>query len=96
MTIYLMLNGDRAMHDEPELAGLEEEDRPSQSSPDANPQSMLKCPKCGANIEKSWICFQCQVKDQTYYMGGDMNHKCIKCGFDKHPFIPNSELLCDA
>ncbi len=96
MTIYLMLNGDRALHDEPELAGPEEEDSPAQSSPDASPQYTLKCPKCGAAIEKTWICFQCQVEDQPYYMGGVMNHRCIKCGFDKHPFVPDPELLCDA
>jgi hypothetical protein len=96
MTIYLMLNGDRALHDEPELAGSEEEDSPAQSSPDASPQYTLKCPKCGAAIEKSWICFQCQVEDQPYYRGGAMNHKCIKCEFDKHPFVPDPKLLCDA
>jgi hypothetical protein len=28
--------------------------------------------------------------------GGAMNHNCIKCGFDKHPFVPDPDLFCDA
>lgn len=97
MTIYLMLNRDKVqVQDESEGAGAEERFTPAQGAPDASPQYDLKCPKCGAVIEKSWICFECQEENQPYYKGGAMNHNCIKCGFDKHPFVPDPELLCDA
>jgi len=60
MTIYLMLNRDKVqVQDESEGAGAEERFTPAQGAPNPSPQYDLKCPKCGAVIEKSWICFEC-------------------------------------
>lgn len=94
MTIYLMLNGGE-LRSQGKPAGAEERPPPVEGAPDGSLQYDLKCPKCGAINEKPWICFDCQEKNQPYYIGGAMNHRCIKCGFDKHSFVPDPELICD-
>ena len=57
-------------------------------------QFELKCPMCGAVERKSWMCWECEAEEQPFYIGGMMNHRCLKCGMDKKKVIPDPELLC--
>lgn len=90
LTIYLMLSSDREPSVvSPEASGTEPEARGADHYD-------LACPSCGTVQRKSWICFQCQNEEVPYYTGGQMNHRCSACGFDKLNILPDPELLCES
>ena len=57
-------------------------------------QKELKCPRCGFVDEKDWVCPQCQEEGQPYYIDGEINYLCSKCGFDRQNIFPDPELIC--
>ncbi|MBN2334401.1 hypothetical protein JXL21_02500 [Candidatus Bathyarchaeota archaeon] len=78
-TIYGILNGDEAPEAESRVA--------------VNGSIDLRCPRCGAVEEHTWICPNCQA-DQPYYSGGVAVNFCYECGWDRRQLFPDPELIC--